>query len=70
MQEHKDVFELFKDASKRLAEELDGLFPSIGLHASAKAEAKAPTRQVKTLKDRIEEAERDPTPSYAGDGSH
>ncbi len=57
----KEIFELFKKASKQLSEELDGLFPSVQpAPPQPKAEVKAPAHAIKSLKDRIEEAGKDP----------
>ena len=58
----KEIFELFKKVLRQFSEELDGVFPSIP-HAPAcsrRQKSKTPAPAVKSLKDRIEEAGKDP----------
>ncbi len=56
----KETFELFKRVLRQFSEELDGVFPSVPPQPALKAEPKTPAPVVKSLKDRIEEAGKDP----------
>jgi len=56
----KETFELFKRVLRQFSEELDGVLPSVPPQPAAEAESKTPAPAVKSLKDRIEEAGKDP----------
>jgi ATP-dependent Lon protease len=56
----KEIFELFKRVLRQFSEELDGVVPSVPPQPASAAESKTPAPAVKSLKDRIEEAGKDP----------